>query len=86
MLPVLKSKNVEIKIHQTVILLLFYGYETWSPPCGQDTELSESRVLRRWFECERQEVTGEWIKLYSELYDLYAMKYHFSWRNSPDWA
>jgi hypothetical protein len=25
-------------------------------------ELSESRVLRRWFECEGQEVTGEWIE------------------------
>jgi hypothetical protein len=48
--------------------------------CGDktQTELSESSVLRRWFECERQEATGEWIKLYNEVYDLYAMKYSFS--------
>jgi hypothetical protein len=48
------------------------------------SELSESRVLRRWFECERQEVTGEWIKLYNELYDLYATKYPFSLAQQPN--
>jgi hypothetical protein len=34
--------------------------------------VSESRVLRRIFGPERDEVTGEWKKLHNEeLYDLY---------------
>jgi len=48
------------------------------------SELSESRVLRRRFECERQEVTGEWIKFYNVLYDLYATKYPFSLVQQPN--
>jgi hypothetical protein len=56
---------------------LHHGYKT-------QTELSESRVLRRWFECDRKEMTGESIKLYNELYDLFATKYPFFVMQHPN--
>jgi len=48
------------------------------------TELSEGRVLRRWFECERQEATGEWMKMCNEIYDLYVKEYPFSLVQQPN--
>ena len=44
-----------------------YGCETWS------LTLREEHRLRRIFESEREEVTGEWRKLYNqELNELYC--------------
>ena len=38
------------------------------------TEVNETRVLRRVFGPKRDEVTGEWRKLYNEeLSDLYSL-------------
>jgi hypothetical protein len=45
---------------------------------GHKLRVSASRVLRTSLEHERKDVTGEWIKLYNELYNLYIIKYYFS--------
>ena len=53
-----------------------YGSETWSLTQREERRLrvSENRVLRRVFGPKRDEVTGEWRKLYNEeLSDLYAL-------------
>ena len=57
----LLSKNVKIKLHRTIILLVVsYGCETWS-------------LTLRIFGPKRDEVTGEWRKLHNEeLNDLYC--------------
>jgi hypothetical protein len=71
----LLSKNVKIKIHITVILVVvFYGCETWSLTLREERRpgVFANRVLRRIFEPMRDEVTGEWRKLHNEeLNDLY---------------
>jgi len=51
-----------------------YGCETWSLTLREERRLrvSENRVLRRMFWSKRDEVTGEWRKLYNEeLNDRY---------------
>ena len=55
--------------------LVLYGCETWSLTLREERRLRvfENRVLRRVFGPKRDEVTGEWRKLYNEeLRDLYS--------------
>jgi len=62
----LLSKNIKIKVYRTIILLVvFYGYGTWSLTLREERRLSvfENRVLGRTFGPVRDEVTGEWRKL-----------------------
>ena len=69
-------KNLKIKIYRTVILpFVLYGCETWSLILREELRLRvfENRVLRRIFGPKRDEVTGDWRKLYNEeLNDLYC--------------
>ena len=69
-------KNLKIKISRTIILpVVLYGCETWSLTLREETKLRvfESIVLRRIFGPRRDEVTGEWRRLYNEeLNDLYS--------------
>jgi hypothetical protein len=70
----LLSKNLKIKIYRSIFLpVVFYGCETWSLTLREERRLRvfESRVLRRVFGPERDEVTGEWRELHNEeLNDL----------------
>jgi hypothetical protein len=72
----LLSRNLKIKIYKTVTLpVVLYGCETWSVTLREEHRLRvfENRVLRRIFGHKRDEVTGEWRKLYSgELHNLYS--------------
>ena len=72
----LLSKNLKIKIYRTIILAVaLYGCETWSLTLREDRKLrvSDNMVLRRIFGPRRDEVTGEWRRLYNdELNDLYS--------------
>jgi len=55
--------------------VVLYGYETWSLAPREEGRLRmfENRVLRRIFGPKREEVAGEWRKLYNEeLDDLYS--------------
>jgi hypothetical protein len=65
-----------VKIYKTIILpVALYGCETWSLTLMEEHRLRvfESRVLRRIFVPERDEVTGEWRKLHiEELHNLYS--------------
>jgi len=73
----LLSKNLKIKIYRTIILpVVLYGCETWYLTLREERRLRvfENRVLRRIFGPKRDEVTGEWRKLYNEeLSDLYSL-------------
>ena len=73
----LLSKNLKIKIYRTIILtVVLYGCETWSVKLREERRLRvfENRVLRRIFGHQRDEVTGEWIKLNNEeLNDAYCL-------------
>jgi hypothetical protein len=65
----LLSKNVKIRVYNTIILpVVLYGCETWSLTLREEHRLRvfEKRVLRRIFEPKRDEVTGEWRKLHNE--------------------
>ena len=68
------SKNLKIRIFRTIILpVVVYGCETWSLTLMDEHRLRvlENRALRRIFRPMRDEVTGEWRKLYNEeLNDL----------------
>jgi hypothetical protein len=71
----LLSKNIKIKVYRTIILpFVLYGFETWSFTREERRlRVFENRVLRRIFGPKRDEITGEWRKLYNkELYDLYS--------------
>ena len=55
--------------------MVLYGCETWSLILREKRRLRvfENRVLRKVFGPKRDEVTGEWRKLYNEeLNDLYS--------------
>ena len=65
----LLSKKLKIKIYRTIISpVVLYGCETWSLTLRDERRLrvSENRVQRRAFGPKRDEVTGEWKKLYNE--------------------
>jgi hypothetical protein len=58
--------------------LHLYGCETWSLTLREECRLRvfENRVLRRIFGPKRDEVMGEWRKLYNEeLHNLYSSPY-----------
>jgi hypothetical protein len=65
-LPACYLKNLKIKIHRTIILLVLYGCETWSLTLREERRLRafENKVLRRIFGPKREEVTGEWRHLH----------------------
>ena len=71
----LLSKNVNIKVHRSIILpVVLYGCETWSLTLREECRLRvfENRVLRRIFGPKMDEGTGEWRKLHNEeLNDLF---------------
>jgi hypothetical protein len=66
-----------INIYRNIILpFVLYGCEAWSLTLRKERRLKvfENRVLRRVFGPKRDEVTGEWRKLYNEeLNDLYTL-------------
>jgi hypothetical protein len=72
----LLSKNVNVRIYETVILpVVLYGCETLSLTLREKHGLRmfENRVLRRIFGPKWDEVTGGWGKLKNEeLYNLYS--------------
>ena len=72
----LLSKNLKIKIYRTIILpVVLYGCETWSLTLREERKLRvfENMMLRRIFGPRKEEVTGEWRRLYNEeLNDLYS--------------
>ena len=72
----LLPKNIKIKIHRTLILLVvLYGCETWSLTLAEGLRLRlfENRILRIMFGPKRDEVTEEWVKLHNEVFnDLYC--------------
>ena len=53
--------NIKIKIYRTIILPVLYGCETWSLTLRKERRLRvfESRVLRRIFGPQRDDVTRE---------------------------
>jgi hypothetical protein len=71
----LLSKNVKIKIYESIILpVVLHGCETWSPTLREEHRLrvSDNMVLIRIFGPKRDEVTGDWRKLHNEeLENLY---------------
>ena len=64
-------------IYRTIILpVVLYGCKTWSLTLREERRLRvfENRVLRKVLGPKRDEVTGEWKKLYNEeLSDLYTL-------------
>jgi hypothetical protein len=65
----LLSKNVEIRIHKTIILpMVLYGCKTWSLTLREEHRLRvfEKIVLRRIFGPKRDEMVGGWRKLHNE--------------------
>jgi hypothetical protein len=72
----LLSRDIKVKIYKAIILpVVLYGCETWSLTLREEQRMRvfENRVLRRIFRPKRDEVTGEWRKLYSEeLHILYS--------------
>jgi hypothetical protein len=65
----LLSRNVMVKMYKTIILpVVLYGCETWFLTLREENRLRvfENRVVRRIFRSKRDEVTGEWRKLYNE--------------------
>ena len=55
----LLPKNIQIRIYRTIILLVSYGFETWSLALREELRLRvfEKRVFRRIFGHNRVEVT-----------------------------
>jgi len=65
----LLSKNIKIKKYRTIILpVVLYGCETWSLKLTEECKMrvSENRVLRIIFGPKKDEVTGEWKRLYND--------------------
>jgi hypothetical protein len=72
----LLNKNLKIKIYRTIILpIVLYGCYTWTLTLREERKLRvfENTMLRIIFRPRRDEVTGEWRRLYNEeLNDLYC--------------
>jgi len=63
------SKNIKINIQSTIILrIVLYGSKALSLSLREEHRLKkvESRVPRKIFGPERDEVTGEWRRLHNE--------------------
>ena len=62
----LLSKDLKSKVYRTIILPVVYGCGTWPLILGEERRLRvfENRILRRIFGPKRDEVTGEWRKLF----------------------
>jgi hypothetical protein len=72
----LLSKNLQIKIHKTIILpLVSYGCETWSLTLRNDHRLRvfQKSVLRRIFRPKRKKVAGGWRRLHNEELIIYTL-------------
>jgi len=59
---------MKIKFYRKIILLVLYGCGTWSLTLREKRRLRmfENRILGKVFGPRRDEVTGEWRKLYNE--------------------
>ena len=72
----LVSKNLKIRIHETVILpVVLYGCETWFLTLRKERRqrVFENRTLRRIFGPKRDAI-GEWKRLNDEdLHSLYRL-------------
>jgi len=70
------QKYSDSDIYRTIILpVILYGCETWSLTLREERRLRvfENRVLMKVIRPRKDEVTGEWRKLYNEeLNDLYS--------------
>ena len=77
----LLSKDKKINIYRTIILsVVLNGCETWSLTLRQDRRLRvfDNRVLRVIFGSKRDEVMGEWRRLYNvELNDMHCLPIFF---------
>jgi hypothetical protein len=74
--PILLCKNVDIKIHNTIILsFVSCGCETWSLTLREEQRLRVfySRVLREAFWTERDEETGERRKLHMRIFVVFTL-------------
>jgi hypothetical protein len=67
----LLSQNIKVKINRTVILpVVVSGCEAWSLTLREEHR-SQNMLPRKIFGPKRDEVTGDWSRLYNEeLYDL----------------
>jgi hypothetical protein len=72
----LLSKNLKMRICKSIILpVVLNGCKTWSLTLKEEHRLRvfETKVLRKIFGPKRDEVSGEWRKLYNEEFrDLYS--------------
>jgi hypothetical protein len=71
----LLSKNIKTKIYRNIILLVLYGYETWSLTLKAKNRLRvfEKRVPKKIFGPKGAEVIGECRRLhYVQLYEVYS--------------
>jgi hypothetical protein len=72
----LLSRSVKIKIYRTIIMpVVLYGCESWSLTLREQCRLRvfENMVFRRIFGHKRDDVRGEWRRLYNkEIYALYS--------------
>jgi hypothetical protein len=72
----LLSKNVKIRIYESIILpVALYECETWSRKLRDVHRLTvfENRVLRKIYGSKGDEVTGDWRKLQNEeLHNFYS--------------
>ena len=62
------SKKLKVNTYETIILpVVLYGCETWSLTLREEHRLGvfKNKVLRKIFGTKRDEITGEWIKLYN---------------------
>jgi hypothetical protein len=69
---ILLSKDIKIKIYRTIILpVVLYECETWSLTLAEERNLKlfENRVMRRIFGPKKDEVTGEWRRVYKEEFN-----------------
>jgi len=68
--------HLKIKIYRTIILpVVLNGCETWSSTRREERKrrMIENMVLRGIFGPRRDEVTGQWRRLYNEeLNDLFS--------------
>ena len=63
-----KKKTVTTPLDKIIILpVVFYGCETWSFTLREEHRLRvfENKVLRKIFGAKKDEITGEWRKLYN---------------------